>query len=38
MRRREFMSLIELVINMKVVNALGLTVPHRLLVDAELIE
>jgi putative ABC transport system substrate-binding protein len=34
----QFATSFELVINMKVANALGLTVPQRLLVDAELIE
>ena len=34
----QFATSFELVINMKVAGALGLTVPQRLLVDAELIE
>jgi putative ABC transport system substrate-binding protein len=34
----QFPTSFELVINMRVANALGLTVPHRLLVDAQLIE
>ncbi|MBB4362387.1 ABC-type uncharacterized transport system substrate-binding protein [Bradyrhizobium sp. CIR18] len=34
----QFATRFELVINMKAANALGLTVPARLLMDAELIE
>jgi putative ABC transport system substrate-binding protein len=34
----QFATSFELVINVKVASALGLTVPQRLLVDAELIE